>query len=146
MKTCIRSVVALAIAITSLACSDSTGVDPEDLEGTWNATVAVVINAANSAQTEHLIALGLAITVELRRDGTVTATFDDGAAPDVEMGTLAVVGSDLTLVLESNSYMGSISRDGDRMSMTLINGIDWDFDNDGVDLPATIRLELVRVS
>ena len=137
------TLVALALAAT--ACDDSTGLDPGDLAGTWNATQAVVVNPASPSQTEDLIAGGMTLSFVARSDGTITSTIDIGFGPQVDSGTWSVSGGAITMVLGGSPLSGTISRDGDVLNMSLTSGIEWDFDGMGLEVPARLDMVLVRV-
>ena len=146
MNSRIKSIGAPALVVVALACSDATGVEPEDLAGTWEATSAFLINAANTTQTEDFLALGGFFTLELGIDGSAVVTVGDATDVETQMGTLTVVGSEVMLVFAVDTVVGTLTRDGDMMMLTLIKGLLWNFDGTGIVVPVTLDLELLRVS
>ena len=50
------------------------------------------------------------------------------------------------LVFAVDTVVGTLTRDGDMMMLTLIRGLLWNFDGTGIVVPVTLDLELLRVS
>ena len=64
------------------ACSDSTGLDPDDIAGTWVASVRVFTNPANTSQTADIMALGGSFMLVLNADGSfITELTGDATLP-----------------------------------------------------------------
>jgi hypothetical protein len=128
--------MALAVA----ACSDdSTGITVEDLVGTWEATEIVFTSTADPSESVDAVDFGVSLTVTITSDGTVTSVFDDGqGGTDTDSGTLSVDGS--TLTIGSDSF--EAERSGD--VLTLTGAVEFDFDEDGSDDPATVVVRLER--
>lgn len=134
----------VAVALFAVGCGDDTGLDPDDLAGTWMATEAVMVNVANTGQTQDLISLGLSFTMVLRRDGSVTTTIDIGGGTDIDSGTWSISGNSLSMLIEGDVIEGTVRRDGDTMEVSLTSGLEWDFDGGGVEVPARFDLVMVR--
>ena len=137
----------LALATPALiGCGDATGLDPVELAGTWNAIEYRLTNPANTAQSVELIAAGGSLTLVIRADSTYTATIQEpGGAPDTQSGTVEIRGDTLTI---SESGQGSPTpfmarRSGDTLTMTTSDE-EYDFDQDGTDDPADLRMVFVR--
>ena len=137
----------LLLAAAASACGDSTGLDPNDLAGTWVATVWDLTNPANASQSTDVLAAGGSMTIVFRSDGTFTSTIlePDDTVPDVDTGTDEVVGSVLTI---AESGQGSPTpfqavRDGSALTLRSSDE-DYDWDNDGTDDPADTRILLSR--
>ena len=142
-----KAIGSLLLAASLGACSDSTGLDPDDIAGTWVASVWVFTNPANTSQTADIMALGGSFMLVLNADGTFTSTIQEPGddLPDVDTGTYEVVGSLITI---AESGQGSPTgfqavRNGDSMTLTT-SGEDFDWDDDGQDDPASMRLVLNR--
>ena len=138
--------VLLALVASVGACDDDdpTGLDPDDLAGTWLATGAVMINVANTSQTEDLIAQGMLFRMTIRSDGTITTSIDIGFGTEVDEGTWSISGNELSMVIEGEPVGGTVSRDGNRMELSLSSGLEWDFDGTGLDVPAILDLVMIR--
>lgn len=139
-----RRTLGVMLVPAAVACTDPTEV--ADLVGTWNATVVEFTNLANTAEKYELIGDGgsLTIVVEANEDYTLSILFP-GEPVDVQEGTIAVVGDVLTL---SESGQGSpldfiFDLSGNTLTMTT-NDVDFDFDDQGGDEPASLRMVLHR--
>lgn len=137
------------VVIESRLCSGNYTVelDPNDLEGTWVASVWELTNPANASQSVDMLAAGGSMTIVFRSDGTFTSTILDPneTVPDVDTGTYEVVGSALTI---AESGQGSPTlfqavRDGNTLTLTSSDE-DYDWDDDGTDDPANMRIVLNR--
>ncbi len=73
-----KAIGSLLFAVALGACSDSTGLEPDNLAGTWVASVWVFTNPANTSQTADLLALGGSFSLVLNADGTFTSTIQGG--------------------------------------------------------------------
>jgi hypothetical protein len=137
----IRRVMTVAALVAGLAaCGDSTGLTPEDLAGTWDATEMVFTNQADASESVDIIEDGASLTVTVNAAGTVSAVFDDGqGGTDSDSGTLGVDGS--TLTIGGETY--SAARSGDDLTLTDSTS-EFDFDDDGSDEAATLVIRLVR--
>ena len=133
----------MALMVMS-ACSDSTGLEPDDLAGTWEATAAVMTSVAEPTVSFDLIAEGGTLTIVLNADGgyVFTSAFP-GEAPEIEIGTYSVAGDVLTITaVGEDPETFTIARDGD--TMTLTGDDDFDFNDDQVDEPATLVITMAR--
>ncbi len=135
---------AVAVGLAALACGDLTGVDPEDLVGTWRAYTAVATNAARTSETADLVANGVAITFVIEANGRVETiiAFDD--IVDSDFGILEVSDGEFTLTIEGQPSTGTLRRKLHLLTINIITGVEWDFGNDGLDEPATLFLEMQR--
>ncbi len=142
-----KAIGSLLLAAALGACSDSTGLDSDDIAGTWVASVWVFTNPANTSQTADIMALGGSFMLVLNADSTFTSTIQEPGddLPGVDTGTYEVVGSLITI---AESGQGSPTafqavRNGDSMTLTTSEE-DFDWDDDGQDDPASLRLVLNR--
>ncbi len=139
--------LALALAGSLLlggaACSDSLA--PEDVAGTWNATSFVFTSvAAPATNSGNLIAQGASLSLTLNANGTLSITLNDGTGPTTDAGTYAIDGSNLSLTIDGDPSSGTIELNGNTLTIRLTTGIEFDFDDDGVDEPATAVIVLSR--
>ncbi len=139
-----RSLTALAVGLAALACGDATGVDPEDLVGTWSTFTAIATNPANPSETADLVAIGVSLTFVIEASGRVETIFEYQDIVDRDVGTLTVTDGEFTLVIEGRPLTGTISRRDDALTIDIITGMEWDFGDDGLDEPATMLLEMLR--
>ncbi len=139
-----RSLTALAVGLAALACGDATGVDPEDLVGTWSTFTAIATNPANPSETADLVAIGVSLTFVIEASGRVETIFEYQDIIDRDVGTLTVTDGEFTLVIEGRPLTGTISRRDDTLTIDIITGMEWDFGDDGLDEPATMFLEMQR--
>ncbi len=138
------SAVAVAGAV---ACGDSTGVTVSDITGTWNASSVVFTNLANPSQKSDLIADAdgtLTITFSANGDFSITLTVPPDQ-PETDVGTVEVRGDTLTLAESGQGsptdFIASLS--GNTLTLTT-DDEEFDFDDDGTDEPASLRVVLQR--
>ena len=135
---------ALALILMTACGDDSTGVEPDDLAGTWTATAMVFTQTASPNQVVDVVPLGAGLTLVLGADASYTVTFVFPPDPDeVETGAYTVTGTNLNL---SPTGTGSpetftISRDGNTMTLTLADFFDF---TEGVEEAATMVITLTR--
>jgi len=133
----------LAVATTLLAvglaaCSDSTS--PEELAGTYDVTVFEFTNADSTAEKVDLVDEGAVIEVTITAGGAFTVDFDG----DAETGTIVIDGDEVTITLDSDPASGTIDQNGDTVTINLDTGVEFDFDEDGTDDDATLRIVMTR--
>ncbi len=139
-----RSLTAMAVGLAALACGDATGVDPEDLVGTWSAFTVIATNPANSSETADLVAMGVSLTFVIEANGRIETIFEFRDIVDRDFGTLTVTDGEFTLLIEGRPLTGTVSRRDDTLTIDIITGTEWDFGDDGLDEPATMLLEMLR--
>ena len=134
------------IAALAAGCGDSTGVEVNDLAGTWVATVHVFTSVADPTQTVDIIAAGGSYSLTIRADSTFTSSFlEPGEAMETRTGTVTVVAATLTVAESGQGSPTAFTAVRDGNAMTLTTGDeDYDFDGDQVDDAATLRIELTR--
>ena len=133
----------LAVATTLLAvglaaCSDSTS--PEELAGTYDVTVFEFTNADSTAEKVDLVDEGAVIEVTITAGGAFTVDFDG----DAETGTIVIDGDEVTITVGSDPASGTIDQNGDTVTINLDTGVEFDFDEDGTDDDATLRIVMTR--
>ena len=134
----------LAMPALLAGCSESTGVQPEDLAGTWTATTFEFQSVATRALRVDVIDLGFSLTFVIESSGAVTTTITGPGTNDTDTGTLTVTGSNFTLTSSGDTSTGTISRDGDTLTLNVQTGAEFDFDDDGSEEPATITVILQK--
>ena len=128
-------------ALMAAGCSDSTGLDVEDLAGTWQAQSVTFTDQAGSAVAVDLIATqGAAFTLTVTADGTASTIFNDGVgSSDSDSGNMSTDGQ--TLTLAGDVFVAT--RNGN--NLTLVDSTEeYDFDGDGSDEAATLTIVLQR--
>jgi hypothetical protein len=141
-RSFVRTAVAIA-AVAALACGDSLA--PEDIAGTYEATTMVFSSQADPNTTADVLAAGYSFTIQFNADGTLETTFTIGGSTDTDSGTYVIDGNDITLNIDGDPASGTIDRSGDTLTIDLTTGVEFDFDDDGTDDPATLRLVVERV-
>ena len=118
------TISALALILMA-ACTDATGgtgVEPDDLAGTWTSTSLILTSVVNPSMSMDLVAEeGAAVTIVLRADGTYTFTFVSDVEPtENETGTYTVAANIMTITpTDGFEETIVILRDGNTMTMTL---------------------------
>ena len=139
-----RNLTVLAVGFAALACGDITGVDPEDLAGTWRAVTAVATNAADRTETADLVEAGVTITFIVEANGRVESVIEFPGLVDTDIGTLTVTDGEFVLTFDGAVSTGTIKRRFDVLELDILTGIEWDFGDDGLDEPATLYLAMQR--
>lgn len=137
----IKHAIILGIgAVTPVGCGDSTGISPEELEGTWTATSIVFTSKDDPSQRVDIITLGASFTMTVDSDGSVSTTFRDGqGGTDSDSGRVLSDGNKLTLA----GATFTAERSGAELTIS-DDTEEFDFDNDGSDEPATLVATLIR--
>ncbi len=130
------------------ACTDDgvTGVEPDDLAGTWTATAMVFTSAADPTTSVDLVPEGATLTLVLGAEGSYSFIYDSPwEATEDEAGVYEVSGHTLTLSITGTGSPDAweISRNGDTMTLTDSAEV-FDF-VDGVEEDATLVVTLVRL-
>jgi hypothetical protein len=157
--------IPLLVALSLSACSDdddndgSTGPDLitiEDLAGTWAATLFRAVSLDDPAIAFELIAAGGSMDVIVQSTGAFTGEIE---VPDPDTGQLLTIpiGGSFTLESQTEIYAdfaveippfledGTVEFEYDGNTLALHQEVTtFDFDNDGVDDPATFDATLVR--
>ena len=130
------------------ACTDdgATGVEVDDLAGTWTATAMVFTSAADPLTFVDLVPEGAALTLVLGAEGSYSFIYVSPWEPtEDEAGVYEVSGTTLTLSVTGTGSPEAweISRNGDTMTLTDSAEV-FDF-VDGVEEDATLVITLVRL-
>ena len=139
----------LILGFTLAGCSDGTGpaaVIPAELAGTWLAAPACLPDCgftfapvANPADSINVVVFGgLTMEAVLTRAGRFTLTARPGAIPPVT-GSARVEGSTLILRDGMNTDTLDYVLAGNRLTLRFRGEFAFDFDDDGVDEPTSIR-------
>ena len=141
-----RHLISSTLALVLMtACGDATGVEPDDLAGTWTATSMVFTSTADPTLSVDIVAEGAALTIVLVADATYTFTFTfPGEETENEAGAYTASGTDLTFSPTGTGSPESftLSRDGDTMTLTDSDEL-FDFTLD-VEEAATLVITLTR--
>jgi len=130
------------------ACTDdgATGVEVDDLAGTWTATAMVFTSAADPTTSVDLVPEGATLTLVLGAEGSYSFIYASPWEPtEDEAGVYEVSGHTLTLSITGTEdpEAWEISRNGDTMTLTDSAEV-FDF-VDGVEEDATLVITLVRL-
>jgi hypothetical protein len=132
------AVASTMLAVGLAACSDSTS--PEELAGTYDVTVMEFTNADDTSEKVDVVDLGAVIEVTITAAGAFTLDVD--GVP--ETGTITIDGDNVTITLEGDPSTGTIDQNGDTVTINLATGVSYDFDDDGTDEDATLRIVMTR--
>jgi hypothetical protein len=144
MRLLVKRVASTLGLAAAAACGDSTGVQLADLAGTWNITLLEFSEVGGSATVDLIADLSGTATIDIESDGAYTLTVTVQGVPETETGTITVVGNEITLAGASDAALGTISRNGDTVTIDFDAGVEFDFDDDGSDDPATLRIVMVK--
>lgn len=131
----------ILLALPALLACESAGIttEPADLAGTWTAESFVFTSVADPTVSSDLIAQGGSATLTITAQGGTTLTTELMGSTDSDTGTLTVDGELLTMEFGGDLASGTIHRDGDRLTILLTTGVEFDVDGDGSDEAATFR-------
>jgi hypothetical protein len=144
MKRLVRRIGTPLGLAAAVACGDSTGVQPADLAGTWNVTLLEFAEVGGTLIVDLIDDLGATASVVIESNGSFQFTVSVGGDTDSDSGTLIVSGSDITMDFNGDAAIGTISRNGDTVTIELDNGLSFDFDDDGTEEDATARIVMVK--
>ena len=142
MKRLLKSVVPMAVIW--IACGDPTGIEPGAIAGTWNSITYGFVNRADPTETVELVSQGASLTVTFTSDGDFTWDFRDvDGAVETRSGTFSVAGDVLTLSESGQEDPFLAVRHDDSLTLRTGNR-EFDFNEDGTDEPAELRIFLTR--
>ena len=116
----LRHLTTSALALILIAgCDDAaTGLDADDIAGTWTATSIVFTQTADPMTVVDAVDEGASLTLLLGTDESFTFTFTSPEENEVDTGTYSVSGSTITLTGSTETETFAITRDGDTMTLT----------------------------
>ena len=141
----IRNLTISALALILMtACTEATGVELDDLAGTWTAQSIVFTSAADPTLTVDVRDEGATMSLTLGADGTFSWAFgfSEGQSEN-ETGTYTVFGNTMTTTEsgEGDTETITIARVGDTLTLTLEDVFDF---TEGVEVDATMVIVLTR--
>ena len=145
MKLRHLTISTLALVLMAGCGDDSTGLEADDLAGTWTATSMVFTQTAAPMASVDIVAQDMAVlTLVLTAASTYTLTFvfpPDATENINEMGTYTTTSTSITITpTGGTAETSALSRDGDTMTVTQDD--DFDFGSGGE--PATLVTTLTR--
>lgn len=135
----------LLCALAGCGKDKSTGPEPRQITGAWNATKVEYVRRPAGAAVD-LVALGGSGTLALNDDGSFRLVITPfAAAEDVTEGTWALGGDilELTPLGMPFSWQFDVALAGDTLGLSGAS-VEYDFDEDGTRDQATLNLLLVR--
>jgi hypothetical protein len=118
---------------------------PQGLDGTWKATKAEFVSAANAGKRVDVVTQGTVVTLAITGSNFVFTIADPGQAPNVTNGTWTSTRD--TMSLKPNgvtwSWQFDMTQSGNNLSL---NGasVEFDFAANGVMEQAKLYMTLVR--
>ena len=141
----IRNLTISALALILMtACTEATGVELDDLAGTWTAESIVFTSVADPTLTVDVRDEGTTMSLTLGADGTFSWAFGfPGEASENETGTYTVFGNTMTITEwgEGDTETITIARVGDTLTLTLEDVFDF---TEGVEVDAMMVIVLTR--
>lgn len=144
------TVVGFVIIVFASACDDNgTGPDKEELTGTWNAVKIEFTDRNNPDVVVDVVEEGVTAEMTFEEDGTYKLKVDRPDEPGLDVvGTWSTEGNELTVqwTVEpfTNTWQFDMQLEGDRLFLEGGHS-NHDFDEDGVNDPAFIDFELLKV-
>ncbi len=144
MKRLLKSVV--PVAVIWIACGNPASVEPGAIAGTWNGLQYAFVNKADPTEGVELVSQGATLTVTFTSGGDFTWDFRDvDGAVEARSGTFSVDGEFLTFSESGQGSPDPFLAVREDHNMTLRTGNrEFDFDEDGTDDPAELRIFLTR--
>ncbi len=129
----------IAASLVIIGCDDTTGLDANDLRGTWLASVYEYTDNADAQNVVDIVQRdGASFTLTVDATGTAATLFDDGlGSTSSDSGTLNSTNTTLTL----GGATFDAQRNGDLL--TLIDA-SQSFDFGSGSTPATLRVVMSR--
>lgn len=149
MSTRSRLVIAsLILGLCACGDDDSAGPNPPGLVGTWQAIEVELISVEDPGTSIELVGLGASVTVQLNANGTFA--FDatiPGEPSENFAGTWEASQDVFTMRWTEGGFLLEWQFDysvlGDEATLTGADA-EYDFDDDGLEDPATLNVILVR--
>lgn len=149
-----RATLALALCLTAAACGDDgTGPDSDDplaqFIGTWDGVSMAFSNPANGLQVDPILAGGT-LVITIGGDGRFSMTLQVPVLglTQNDNGQFSVSGNQMTLATDGDPtpIVGTytVEQNGTRVVLNATQGVEFDFDQNGSDEAATLRLTLQK--
>ncbi len=132
------------ILMTGCGDDDGMGTDPDDIAGTWTATMMLFTEvAAPNDEVDLVVDEGAVLTLVLSADETYTFTFVLDPENENETGTYTTTSTTITITPTGGTdETFGLVRDEDVMTLT---GDDtFDFNDDGTETAAALVITLTR--
>jgi hypothetical protein len=144
MSFSVRQLAATLAFAAVAGCGDSTGVQPADLEGTWQ--VSEVVYSADLGDFTAVVIMDFtpSAVIVIESGGAFQKTITIGGDHDSDSGILTVTGNEVEMDFGTGLAAGTITRDGDAVTIVLDRGVEFDVDGNGTDDPATAQIVMVR--
>ena len=140
------AVLTASLVLAGCGDDDGTGPSPESLTGTWQATKAEMVSAANPSLKIELISLGatLELVLSTNQAFTMTATIP-GEPPEVQTGTWSSSSDVLVLKPSGQTFDWTFDMTLTGTTLTLSGAhVEFDLNDDGVDDEAILNLVMQR--
>jgi len=138
----------IAVVALTAGCKSATEVETTDLEGTWVASEARIVEiAAPKENNFDLIELGY--TAVFVSDGTGAFLIRlESPEDDSELitGTMEIDGTNVVVTTAEGVSSGEVFLEDEQAALSLTAGLTFDFKGDGEEKPAKLLLVMDRQS
>ena len=118
---------------------------PAEVVGNWQAIHFMVSNNANPTEIVDLISEGFNLYLTIQSNGTYTSTFTFPGVPDeTETGTAVFTANTVTIDTPDEDPFTMAYQVTDSSLTFVDSNSSFDFDDDGMDEPATETILLMR--
>lgn len=143
-----RFTTGMIASLALTACQTATEVELSDLEGTWLASEARIVDLELPKENNFdLIELGY--TAFFNSDGAgdfeirLISPEDEGELID---GTMVIDGTDVVITTDSTTATGEVFVEDEQAALSLTGGLTFDFKGDGTEKPAKLLLVMDRLA
>ena len=143
----LRGVVSVLPVVLLLACEPVNSIEVHELEGTWIASQARVVNIEFPKRNNvDIIEQGYEATFEADAQGSFLLTVDapDGSSEET-VGTMVVNGKSIAITTENGTGAGEVFKEDEQVAFRLEAGLTYDFDGFGEEVPVRLLLVMDRV-
>jgi hypothetical protein len=130
-----------------MACEPVNSIEVQELEGTWIASQARVVNIEFPKRNNvDIIEQGYEATFEADAEGAFLLVVEapDGTSEE-RVGTMVVNGKSIAITTDTGSGAGEVFKQEEQVAFRLDVGLSYDFDGFGKEVPVRLLLVMDRV-
>jgi hypothetical protein len=146
-NTILRGVLSVLPVVLLMACEPVNSIEVQELEGTWIASQARVVNIEFPKRNNvDIIELGYEATFEADAQGSFVLVVEapDGSS-EVRVGMMLVNGKNIAITTDTGSGAGEVFKEEEQVAFRLDVGLSYDFDGFGKEVPVRLLLVMDRV-